>query len=100
MKKLWIVFVVFAMVAIAQEKRALVETANPEWQSFTCTKNADSSIECSGCVSVVDSDGDSRTECSRTFRLTATLNQNRANGLGEAVRARALKRFGVDGGSP
>ncbi len=92
--------VVFAVVAIAQETRTLTETASPEWNSFTCVKNADSSIECSGCVSVTDTDGDSRQECARTFRLTATINQNRANALGDAVRARALRRFGVDGGAP
>lgn len=102
MKKNWIAvcLVAFAVAAFAQEQRALTETASPVWLSFTCVKNSDASIECSGCVSVTDSDGDSRQECAKTFRLTATVNQNRANALGDAVRARALRRFGVDGGAP
>lgn len=93
-------FAFLATLVFAQEQRTLTETALPTWKTFTCSKNADDSIECSGCVDVIDSDGDKRTECSNTFRLAATVNQNRANALGDAVRNRALRRFGVDGGAP
>lgn len=93
-------YAIIFSVASAQEQRALVETASPDWQSFTCVKNGDGTIECAGCVIVTDTDGDSRPECAKTFKLTATVNQNRANGLGDAVRNRALRRFGVDGGAP
>lgn len=85
--------------AHAQEVRSVTETAG-EWARFECHKNADASIECTACVRVVSSEGTSREQCSELSRLSNATNINRADNLGDALRARALRKFGVDGGAP
>jgi len=100
---IFLVTFTLADVALAQT-RAITETPSSEWASFVCTKSADGTVECSGCVLILIDDGqgapDTRHECAPSFTLNSTVNKNRADGLGNAVRNRALKRFGVDGGAP
>lgn len=93
-------FAAFIASATLAQSRAVTESAAPSWARFTCVRNADASVECSGCVVVTGDDGSSREECSSTFKLGAEANITRANALGDAARARALRRFGVDGGAP
>lgn len=96
--KLVYVFMLVAIVALAQEQRIVTETADPTWSTVSCNRNADASIECVVCVTVTAT-VESRLECASS-KLKSTVNINRAQNLGDSLRNRALKKFNVDGGEP
>ena len=93
---------VVGSAAIAQTRTESADASAADWQTLTCTKNADATVECSACLTPIVTDlGTEERPCSRP-RVLRTVNANRIDAVGAALIPSALRlaRFDVDAGSP